>query len=388
MIDGPGGIRVYNLPVERIVKTTYKDSDNEEVVDDWEQLAANVSTPSPTEIFIPDCDDLEFNLLKGYIPMDKGGNQVGFCGKNRDRTAGIRFMVEHYQKLKCVNGKRLFDIDFFAGNGAIRSIMTSQFSSYEEVAYIAVTFFKGTYFMFKYEPTDTQESELNNKRSFGGLRFEDFISRGTEGEESGPSNGEQNNYLDSTKYYNVVRLNFDIFKMLIAGEVDCVIPGSNTANGRTPRAADFIEVKTSAPLEDKYDNSRMSRMFRCGKISSWFAQCILMGVKHVVVGIRDEVGETMTCTRTHAFTVEDLRKNSNGSWSKNRCFDDLKKFLCIVKEKVIEDNPEIINVFLVKNGSIGEPERKKVSDDPDNLPDLSEVALLMKKLQQYPMQKC
>lgn len=373
MINGSGGIRVYNLPVERITATKDKDSDNEEVVDDWEQLLAeeNIATTSPTEIFIPDCEDLDFNLLKGYIPMNEGGNQVGFSGKKRDKTAGMRFLVSNHQKLKC--DTRLFDIDFFAGNGVLRSIMTSQFSPYETVAYIGVILYKGTFYAFDCEPTDKDESELNNKRSFCGLRFEDFVSRGMEGEESEPSNGDKNNYLDSTKYYNVVRFNFDNFKMVIAGEVDCVLPETAAAIGKTPNVEDFIEIKTSAPLEDKYDNSRMSRMFRCGKISSWFAQCVMMGVKNVVVGIREEVDEKMTCNRTHAFTVEDLRKNSNGSWSKNRCFNDLKKFLCIVKEKVIEDDPEIINVFVVKDGLISEPQKKKLSDDRDHLPDISEV---------------
>lgn len=258
--------------------------------------------------------------------------------------------------------------------------MTSQFSPYAEVAYIAVILFKGTYFVFDFDPTNEKETELNNKRSFGGLRFEDFVSRGIDGEENEPSTGAQNNYADSIKYYNVVSFNFDIFKMLIAGEVDCVIPGSSAANGKKPHVNDFIEIKTSAPLEDKYDQSRMSRMFRFGKISSWFAQCILMGVEHVVVGIRDEEGDKMTCKRTHAFTLEELRQNSNGSWSKNRCFDDLKKFLYIVKEKIVEDNPEIINIFVVKGGLITEPEKKKFSDDCGNFPDVSEVIELMKKL--------
>lgn len=118
VLDGPGGIRVYNLPFQHRQILTTKDSDSEEIVDDWEQLTENVvSTPSTrTEIFIPDCCDLEFNLLKGYIPMNKGGNKVGMSGKNRDRTASMRWMVQNYQKIKCDNGDRLFDVDFCAGN--------------------------------------------------------------------------------------------------------------------------------------------------------------------------------------------------------------------------------------------------------------------------------
>lgn len=123
VMDGCEGIRVYTLPVERLEQIPNKDSDNEDVVDDWEQLVDKVTkceisrtSLSSTEIIIPNCCDLEFDLLKGYIPMNVGGNQVGFSDKNRDRTAGMRWMVKNHQKLKCDDGTRLFDIDFFAGN--------------------------------------------------------------------------------------------------------------------------------------------------------------------------------------------------------------------------------------------------------------------------------
>lgn len=270
----------------------------------------------------------------------------------------------------------------FQGTGAIRSIMTLQFNQYKDAHGIAVILFMGTYYLFQFDVDEKAETELNNRRSFSGLRFEDHISRGLDGSENEPSTGDRNNYNDAMKYYNVVQFNFDIFKMLMSGEMDCVLPGSAAAKGETPRADDFVEIKTSAPLEDKYDQSRMSHIFRCFKVSSWFAQCVLMGVKHVVVGIREEEAdcEKITVKRTHAFTIEELRRNSNGRWSKNRCFDELKKFLHVVKEKVTVDDPEIINVFVVKDGSISGPEMKKLADDPIKFPDISEVVEMMKTL--------
>lgn len=379
-MDDPGGIRIYCLPVETIIlqRNLFQidNSSDQGVVDDWEQLADFPS--SPHEILLPDCTDLNFNLLKGYFATEDGGNSVGFAGRIRDRTACMRWMVKHYQKLKCQNGTRLFDIDFSVGNGAIRSVMTSQFDKYAEKAYLAVILFKGTYFIWDVTPGAIGD-ELNNKRSFGGLRFEDFVSRGVDGSENEPSSGDKNNYADSIKYYNVVRFKFDGYEMLVSGEVDCVIPTSSAAEGKKPKVDDFIEIKTSAPLEDRYHPSHMSHFFRSGKTISWFAQCILMGVKRVVVGIREEHGEKMTCTKVHAFTLEELRQHSDGSWSKNRCFDALKKFLHFVKETVTEDNAEIINVFTVKEGSISEPKKKKCSDD-ENLPDISEVVDLIQKL--------
>lgn len=271
---------------------------------------------------------------------------------------------------------------YFKGNGALRSIMVSQFNQYEQAAQVGVILFRGTYFVFDAALKEEVCGELNNKRSFAGLRFEDYVSRGLNGEESEPSTGEKNNYADAIKYRNVVRFTFHNFKMVVAGEMDCVIPGSSAAMGKKPKPDDFIEIKTSVPLEDRYDPSRKSLVFRCGKISSWFAQCIMMGVKHVVVGIRDEEDNcrSITVKRTHAFTLEELRQNSNGFWSKNRCFDDLRKFLCAVKDKVIVDDPEIINVFVVREGVIGEPVQKKYEDDPITFPDISEVVELMNKL--------
>lgn len=123
VMDGSEGIRVFCLPVERMEQNQNNDSDNDDVVDDWEELVDKVTkcdisnTPlTSTEITIPNCCDLEFDLLKGYIPLKDGGNSVGYSDKNRDRTAGMRWMVKNHQKLKCDDGTRLFDIDFYAGN--------------------------------------------------------------------------------------------------------------------------------------------------------------------------------------------------------------------------------------------------------------------------------
>ncbi len=116
VIDGNEGIRVYNLPVERReIQPIDSENDDKDVVDDWEQLAEDVaSSKNKLEtVFIPDCFDLDFNLLDGYIPLNEGGNNVSFSGKVRDRTAGMRWLIENRNKFK--SESRLFDIDFFAG---------------------------------------------------------------------------------------------------------------------------------------------------------------------------------------------------------------------------------------------------------------------------------
>ncbi|XP_037045529.1 decapping nuclease DXO homolog [Bradysia coprophila] len=385
MLDGSDGrMRVYNLPVEQkhvVIQT--KDSDVEDVVDDWEELFENESKAAAPlhTVTIPDCYDLDFDLLNGYVPLKDGGNQISLQGIPCDRTAGMRWMVKNRQKLKCEDGSRLFDVDFYAGNAALQLIMSCQFNRHEKKAIVAVILFKGTHFLFLIDPQNERIHEVSNKLSFSGIRFEDYVSRGENGEESKPSSGLLNNYGDFAKYSNVVRFNFHNFKMLVTGNVDCMIPGSSAA-GKKPKAEDFIELKTSAPLEDKYDKSRMSQDFCCSKSSSWFAQCVMMGVKNVVVGIRDadEGCRKITVKKTRTFTLEQLQQNSNGFWSKNQCFDVLKKFLCAVKQKVTEDNPDIINIFEVEDGFIRGPEKRTYSDDSVRYPDISEVVELMNKL--------
>lgn len=366
VMDGcGGGLHIYNLPIVENIRT--KDSSDGDVDDNGKSVT------------IPDCQNLNFDLLKGYVPLKDGGNRVSDCGIY-DRTAGIRWLIKHHEDYKCnAPGARLFDIDFFAGNRAIRSVMTSQFSPYK--VFIGVILFRGTYFNYDVSPDMRKECESNNKKSFGGLRFEDHITRKLDGTEGEPSPGEKNNYVDSINYYNVVRFNFDIFKMLLFGEVDCVLPGTSAATGEKAKAGDFVEIKTSAPLENKHDPTRMRPTF-CSKACSWYAKCVLMGIKHIVVGIRDKVDNcnTMTVRRTQSFTLDELRQRSNGFWSESRCFGELKKFLNLVKKKVTEDDPQIINVFAVKGGRVSEPEKKKLEDDRKNLPDISEVVEIMKKM--------
>lgn len=262
-------------------------------------------------------------------------------------------------------------------------VMACQFNTkFETDADIAVILFKGTYFLFLIDLCKESTKEVHNKLSFGGIRFEDYVSREVNKENAGPSPGVHNNYADFVKYNNVVRFDFHNFKMLVSGNVDCAIPGSSAAIGKNPKADDFIELKTSAPLEDKYDPSCMSESFSSIKSWSWFGQCVLMGVKNVVVGIRhqDYGCQKLTVKRTHAFTLEELQRNSNGFWSKDKCFDVLKKFLCVVKEKVTVDDPDVINVFQLKDGWIRGPEKKTYADDRVRFPDISKVVELMNKL--------
>lgn len=117
VLDGNGGVRVYNLHVQRKqIVTQGKDSNIGEAVD-WTQLVENESkagVPSQA-VTIPDCYDLNFDLLNGYVPINDGGNMISLCGIACDRTAGMRWMVENHEKLKCGDGSRLFDIDFYAG---------------------------------------------------------------------------------------------------------------------------------------------------------------------------------------------------------------------------------------------------------------------------------
>lgn len=260
-------------------------------------------------------------------------------------------------------------------------IMACQFDTkYEKDADIAVILFKGTYFLFVIDLCNESTKEVYNKFSFGGIRFEDYVTRGMNGEESGPSNGLHNNYVDFKKYSNVVRFNFHNFKMLVSGNVDCAIPGSSAAIGQKPNADDFIELKTSTAIEDKDDPSRMSETFSAIKSWSWFAQSIFMGVETVVVGIRDDGCKKLTVKRTRVFTLEELQESGNGFWSKDKCFDALKKFLCVVKDKVTVDDPDIINVFELKKGWIRGPEKRTYADNPVRYPDISKVVEMMNKL--------
>lgn len=352
-IDKLGCVRVYCFPVEKLRQHQSRrfETNEEEVVNDWEELCEDNSVPdsSPapsTDVIIRDRVVPNFDLLRGYVPIQDGGNLVGFK-TTRDKTAVFEWMAKNFEKICCKDGSRLFDLDFSLDNGIVRRVMKSYFD--DEQVRIGVILYKGTYHLFDFK-VEEDEDERNNKLSFAGLRFEDFISRDINGRESEPSSEEGNNYNDSIKCYNVVRFSFGNNKILLRGEVDCVIPGSSAAQGRKPNVHDFIEIKTTNPYCNGYKTGR------------WFSQCILMGVKHIVVGIKREKGERIICDEIKAFTMEDLRSLSDDIWSEQKCFAELKKFLSLVKEKITEESSHIIHTFTFKEGVFSDMVKKNVSE--------------------------
>lgn len=312
------------------------------------------SLAPPIDVVINEYTDLNFDLLQGYIPIKYGGNLVGFK-ISRDKTAIFKWMSKNFEKICCKDRSRLFDLDFSLDNGIVRRVMKSYFDD-EEVR-IGVILYKGTYHLFDFKVAE-EEDERNNRLSFAGLRFEDFISRQIDGTESKPSRDEGNNYHDSIKCYNVVRFSFGGNKILLRGEVDCVIPGSSASKGKQPNVHDFIEVKTSNPY-----------LQGC-KPGRWFTQCILMGVKHIVVGIKREKGDRIICDDIKAFTIDDLQSLSDGQWTEKKCFTELQKFFSVVKEKVTEESSQAIHTFAFKQGVFSDMVKKNVSEIVQ-LPDIS-----------------
>lgn len=339
----------------------FEDPNEEEVVSDWEELFEDDSIPSsslapPIDVSIPSRFNLNFDLLQGYVPIKDAGNVVAFK-KTRDKTAIFQWMAKNFEKICSKDETRHFDLDFSLDNGIVRRVMKSYFDP--EPVQIGVIFYKGTFHLFDFK-IEEDVNERSNKHSFAGLRFEDFISRQINGTESGPSSDERNNYDDSIGCYNVIRFNFGNDKILLRGEVDCAIPGSSAAQGKKPNVHDFIEIKTS------------NRHFAGIKTGRWFTQCILMGVKHIVVGIKKEMGDKIICNEIQAFTMDDLRlRLSDGIWSEKKCYKKLEKFFKSVKEKITEQSAHIIHMFTFKEGVFSEMVKMNVSENLQ-LPNISE----------------
>lgn len=350
-IDQPKCVRVYNFPVSPCQQQHFKlleDLNDEEVVDDWEELCEDDSVQSSdVDVTIPNRRGENFDLLQGYVPMEKGGNCIGFR-KTRDKTAVFEWMARNFEKIRSRDEHRLFDLDFSLDNGVVRRVMKSYFDA--EPFKIGVIFYRGTYHLFDFKKEEDPD-ERSNKHSFAGLRFEDFISRPINKTEREPSDGDRNNYADSVGCYNVIRFNFGKNRILLRGEVDCVIPGSSSARGKTSNVHDFIEVKTSKPY--------ISEM----KTGRWFTQCILMGVKHIVVGIKHERDDTIICDEIQAFTMDDLRRYSNEIWSEKECYRELEKFFDLVKENFTEESAQIVHMFTLKQGVFENMEKMNVSEN-------------------------
>ena len=278
----------------------------------------------------------DFNLLDGYTGNNSSLRE-SYEKRDKMGNAAI-WMVKHRELISSERGDKPFNVDFVCGNGLFKKLLNFPFElpqrgSESEKHEFAVSKYKGVIFIKRIEDKE-DERVLNGESSYAGCKFEDFVSEKLDNEDEGQ------------KYYNMLKAKFGDHVLLYSCEVDCI----KERLERDPEIDDFVEVKTAAPIRDKYSGS-FTEWFRKTVSRRWWVQCIMAGITQIVVGIKDQPrgGGYIHCKKVERVAVNDLERNAIG-WSSKEAFQMLDKFLKKIKEVVTKDNPDIVYLFTIETG--------------------------------------
>lgn len=287
-----------------------------------------------------DLNNTNFDLTEGYKSLRDGGKII--CSHTPDSEPGLvellHWILENRSVFQLKSGMETankLNTDFITYRGVLTKIMTMPYESSGDVL-ICASKYKGTIYtcLFTSPAAMAEEQsrgERENQMSYGGFRFEKYITKPIDATQEPQASSPD----DKTEYCLVVRTRLGSHSLVYGAEMDCVIDPRKASD---PLPRDFAEIKTANAIynERQLQNRRRNQMLR------WWAQCYLIGIRHVVCGNRNNSLNVQSIDR---YVVHDLPKECKMYWSSDLCVDFLDKFLTFMKECMVHDDPNIVYEF-------------------------------------------
>ncbi|CAF2999220.1 unnamed protein product [Rotaria socialis] len=212
-----------------------------------------------------------------------------------------------------------FTFDFLSWRGVLRLIMFSIFEKHSDWL-LAVIKFKNAFFLCEYV-TDMQVKDEQNMtpehRSFCyyGHKFEEYVTK------KPLDNTSTEPITPSTQFAGVFQGNIGSYRLLYGAEMDCIVEQSLSMT-------ENIELKISAgkSLNDlPFQHNR--------KFAKWWLQCFLVGIKTMVIGLRDNNG---IVNSLEPLSIADIERATH-TWNRYSFFNFFLLFAQFLKENVTDE---------------------------------------------------
>ena len=281
---------------------------------------------------------LSYDLTDGYVRMRDGGTL--FCSPV-DEDPGLkgilRWILANKSKFQLKSGDQsdcMLNTDFITYRGIFTKIMCSPFETREGWCVVA-TKYKGTIYLYEYATEKKMEYEMNrdekaNMFSYGGFRFEHFIT-----EPADQSNDSDVNFQKHNEYCCIVRSRLGKHSLVYGAEMDCVDKSDHIVD---PELEHFCEIKTTRTVDNQRQWDNLVRF----KMLKWWAQCYLINTPTLVCGYRND---NMIVREIEVMKVSEMPKMATDFWSPHQCLKFLSRFLDFVKSVVLEDDPHVMYEF-------------------------------------------
>lgn len=288
-----------------------------------------------------DLNNTNYDLTEGYQSLKEGGQII--CSHTPDTEPGLKELLEWilqneslFQLKSSYETQSKLNTHFITYRGVLTKIMTLPYEDRGDLL-ICATKYKETIYMCLFSSEKQMQEERNrsdrvNQMSYGGFRFEKYITKPVEQLDVQST---AKSPAEKTEYCLVVRTRLGSHSLVYGAEMDCVIDSNKVDN---PQPRDFAEIKTANAInnERQLENRRKNQMIR------WWAQCYLIGVRQVICGNRDN---SLHVRSIDSYVVHDIPKECQQYWNAAICIDFLDKFLSFMKQSMVHDDPNIVYEF-------------------------------------------
>lgn len=229
------------------------------------------------------------------------------------------------------------NVDFVCKRGLLARALRAPYENDEDLV-IAVTKFRGTYFMCELETEIHAEYEAAlipdtraDRQCYGGYKFEKYVTAETAGGE--PDNEKPVN--NNEHFDTVVRAKIGSHSLVYGGEVDAYDPGMEGDSK-------YVELKTCYLMN--FEDERVLTKFKRTKLLSSWAQSVTVAVDKIVFGFRDENNVIHRLTDFQTSQIPDLVAEIKQPWRPEVCFHFLQELLGLIKSRITVANHHSVYV--------------------------------------------
>ena len=266
------------------------------------------------------CDEPTENLVHLSLPKKKKFSfdlSVGFARRiDKDfENEHISLILECFEKQSIAASEG----DFVSKRGCLTRIATSCYSEdnrFDEGSVVAVQLFKGVFYIseFKTPPEQDTRQKLD---CYQGLKFETYVTAKKGGKPEPRQIADFNN-----DFHIVAKAKLNEHSLIVSCEVDCCEADNENR---------YVELKTRKE-HTGYVRDRITP--NPYKSCDWWMQSFLLGVEHIVCGVRDDEGKVIDEKSIEHYRLSELKQKMQPERNPQHCIDRLQEFLSRVKSEV------------------------------------------------------
>ncbi|OTF76581.1 Dom3Z-like protein [Euroglyphus maynei] len=281
---------------------------------------------------------LRLDLTKGYDDYIK---RINWSNASLDKLDEmLKWILKNRHSLESGNQAKPIDFDFITQRGVLTKIMCTPFVTDEW--HIGFTKFKGTIYIcpfFNDHDEDESNFERLNMASYGGYRFEHYITRSKHHD----TDTHSDDFSTTLHEYSVMLkskinsiTNPNGCSLLYVAEVDCL----EDKHKDSSRMENFVEIKTTKQIDSTIQNDNFHRY----KSSKWWAQSKLVSIDRIICGYKEN--DLTTVTSIETLYVDSIAQQATRFWNSKDCWNFLDHFLTHVKNLLKNENdPSKVYLF-------------------------------------------